>query len=88
MGFLGLDVMAIRHLSRQLDTQAAEVDTSIREMDQLIRTTEWYGTDSRRFLEQWESTHAAELRRAAGLLREASQLAARGASQQEQTSRG
>ena len=87
MGFAGLDVLAIRHLARQLDTQAGEVDSSVREVDQLIRATEWYGADSRRFLEQWETAHAAELRRAAGLLREASQLASRGASNQEQASR-
>lgn len=87
MGIFGLDVLAIRHLARQLDLQAGEVEAAARELTELIKSTEWYGVDSRRFLEQWEATRAPELRRAAGLLREASQLATRGASNQEQASR-
>ncbi|MEO8527524.1 MAG: hypothetical protein ABI435_00430 [Pseudolysinimonas sp.] len=88
MGFFGLDILAIRHLARQLDTQSKEVDVATRELTALIKSTEWYGADSRRFLEQWEATRVPELRRAAALLHEASQLATRGASNQEQVSRG
>jgi len=87
MGFFGLDVLAIRHLSRQLDVQSKEVDLAMRELTELIKSTEWYGVDSRRFTEQWEAIRVPELRRAAALLHEASQLAARGAANQEQASR-
>jgi hypothetical protein len=88
MGFLGLDVLAIRHLARQLDQQSKEVDGAIRELTELIKSTEWYGVDSRRFLEQWEANRVPELRRAAEQLAEASRLASHGASEQERVSRG
>jgi uncharacterized protein YukE len=87
MGFFGLDVLAIRHLARQLDQQSQEVEAAIRELTEVIKSTEWYGVDSNRFLEQWQATRVPELRRAANLLKEASQLATRGAAKQEQISR-
>lgn len=87
MGFLGLDVVAIRHLSRQLETQSREVEAASKEMTNLIANTEWFGLDSRRFSEAWEANRLPELREAAKLLSEASQLASSGATKQENVSR-
>ena len=88
MGFAGLDVEAIRHLARQLEIQSREVDTATRELTNLIASTDWFGADSRRFLDQWNSTRVPQLKRVSGLLQEASQLAARGSAKQDQASRG
>lgn len=88
MGFLGLDVVAIRHLARQLETQSREVDAATREMTNLIANTDWFGLDSRRFSEAWQANRVPELRQASKLLAEAAQLATRGASKQENVSRG
>lgn len=87
MGFIGLDILAIRHLARQLDTQAREVDLASRELTNLIANTDWFGIDSRRFTEAWHSTRIPELKRVSELLREASALASRGATKQEDASR-
>lgn len=88
MGFLGMDILAIQHLARQLDTQANEVERAVGDLTQLIQQTEWFGADSRRFQENWGSSQVPELRRAAGLLREASELARLGAKKQDEASRG
>lgn len=86
MGFLGLDLVAIRHLSRQLDTQAGEVELAVRELTSLISNTEWYGADQAAFMNDWTSVHAPSLRRASALLREASAAANQGAQAQERAS--
>ena len=88
MGFTGLDVVAIRHLARQLDIQSAEVERATRELTSLIQSTDWFGADSRRFLDQWQSSRVPELAVASRLLKDASHLAKRGADKQEEVSRG
>ncbi|MBU1250725.1 MAG: hypothetical protein KJ659_11240 [Actinobacteria bacterium] len=88
MPFIGLDVLAIRHLARQLDIQSAEVDQAANELTRLIESTDWFGADSRRFLEQWHATQVPQLKKSSALLKQASQLATRGATKQEDVSRG
>ena len=87
MGFMGLDIVAIRHLSRQLDIQSREVDGAMKEMTNLIAETAWFGADSQRFAEAWQANRVPELRNASRLLAEAPQLASRGAIKQENASR-
>ena len=87
MGFAGLDVEAIRHLARQLDIQSNEVRAASRELNQLVRSTEWFGADQRRFMSDWETTKLPALNRAATLLADASQIASQGAVEQERVSR-
>lgn len=86
MGFFGLDMIAIRHLSRQLETQADEVDSATRELAALIADTDWFGADQAAFMNDWNSVHAPGLRRAGALLREASAAANQGAQAQERAS--
>jgi hypothetical protein len=87
MGFFGLDLLAIQHLSRQLETQSREVTTAAAELTNLLNGTAWVGADRERFVQAWQSEHLPALRRSAGLLHEASQHAAQGAVAQEQASR-
>jgi hypothetical protein len=86
MGFYGLDVLAIRNLSRQLEIQAGEVEAATRELAALIAETAWFGADHVRFVNEWETTQAPSLKKAGSLLREASAIATRGAQDQERTS--
>jgi hypothetical protein len=87
MGIIGLDVIAIRHLSRQLDTQAREVETAAKELSSFIANTEWHGADRDAFERDWGSLHFPALRRSAGLLRDASAYAAQSATSQDEASR-
>ena len=86
MGFLGMDVVAIRHLARQLDTQASEAELAVRELTSVLAQTSWVGADRTRFTESWESQHAPAMRRTAQLLREAAELARNNANAQERKS--
>ena len=87
MGFLGLDVLAIQHLARQLDTQASEVASAVQELSAVVRSTAWQGNDRQRFVEQWDAIHAPELRRMQELLTEAARLARASATEQDRVSR-
>jgi len=86
--FIGLDVLAIRHLARQLDIQSSEVEQAANELTRLIESTDWFGADSRRFIDQWHATQMPQLRKSSELLKQASHLATRGANKQEDASRG
>jgi len=86
MGFMGMDVVAIRHLARQLEIQAGEADSATRELTNALGSTEWKGADQARFVEAWTSQHSPAMRRAAQLLQEAAEIARASATSQERTS--
>jgi uncharacterized protein YukE len=86
MGFVGLDVMAIRLLSRRLEEQAAEADKAATVLSAALDSVAWTGADQRRFAEEWASIHRPAITRTAELLREASAEASRNAVEQERTS--
>jgi hypothetical protein len=86
MGFMGMDVVAIRHLARQLEIQANEAESATRELTGALASTEWIGADQSRFADAWAAQHAPAMRRAAQLLQEAAEIARTSALQQERTS--
>ena len=79
MGFIGLDVLAVKALSRQLSGYAREVDALQKELTSLLQQTEWKGADQRRFAEEWGTTHRPGLVHGSELLDRASTLALDGA---------
>jgi len=87
MAFVGMNVQAIRTLARQFDEAAAEVRALERELTAGLRSTDWRGDDALAFEQRWQSQHARALGQAVDLMRSASALAYRNASQQEATSR-
>lgn len=87
MGFLGLDVLAVKALSRQLSDQARELEAMSKELTALLAQTEWTGADQRKFVDDWTSTHRMNLLRGRELLQNASEIALESARQQERTSR-
>jgi hypothetical protein len=87
MGFMGMDVVAIRHLARQLEIQSNEAESATKELTSALAATEWKGADQTRFVDAWNVQHAPAMRRAAQLLREAADIARASAAAQEQTSR-
>lgn len=87
MGFLGMDLLAVNALGRQLDRQAGEVAAITREIEALIEQTQWSGADRERFASDWASGTRPAMHRAADLLRDASRTAFDEAKRQEETSR-
>lgn len=86
MGFLGMDVLSIQHLSRQLTKQSSEVSAAVARIESLVDQVPWIGNDRDRFAQTWGVELAPKLRRAADLLREAAGEAQRGANEQERAS--
>ena len=88
MAFLGLDVIAIKLLSRQLDTQSKEIESMAKELSSALEGTAWIGPDQQKFLEEWNSTHRPNLIRGHVLLATTSRLANENAVAQERKSSG
>lgn len=57
MGFIGMDTLAIGHLSRQLSIQAGEVAAAARELSSLLSNTVWAGADRAAFQSEWATIH-------------------------------
>ncbi len=87
MGFVGLDVIAIQTLARNLTTQAADVRGLATDLNGAIANTAWFGQDQAAFLGDWQSNHQPALLRAAGLLEEAARIAQQSATNQDRVSR-
>jgi len=87
MGFAGMDIVAIGHLSRQLAIQAEEVQSAQREIDHLTRSTEWSGKDREDFLRGWDTELRVRMTHASQLLRDASNVAIQESRRQDDTSR-
>jgi len=88
LGFFGMDILAIEHLARQLDTQAQEMRSASREIEALLENTSWMGSDRERFTHDWASVISPLMRRASEMAREASLLASQESRRQNETSRG
>jgi uncharacterized protein YukE len=88
MSFVGLDVIAIRALSRQFEAYAQDIDALSRELTAALDTLEWFGEDQIQFAEEWNLVHRISLVRAAKTLNEASRLAHESAAVQAHASDG
>jgi hypothetical protein len=86
MSFLGLDVIAIKALARQLEASSSEVDVLSRELTAALGNVDWFGPDQRKFVSEWNSTHRASLQRVRELLATASNIALQNAKDQERKS--
>jgi hypothetical protein len=88
MSFLGLDVIAIKALARQLEASSSEVDVLSRELTAALGNVDWFGPDQQKFVSEWNSTHRATLQRVRELLATASNIALQNAKDQERKSTG
>jgi hypothetical protein len=75
VGFIGMDLVAIELLARQLDGNSDRVESFQRELTAALSATAWSGPDQAAFVEQWGVEFAPALRRSGDLLREAAKVA-------------
>jgi len=87
MGFLGMDLVAVRSLGRRLERQSEEVRAISNGIDALLHDVAWSGADRERFAAAWAGETMPAVRRAADLLSDASRTAFDEATRQEETSR-
>ena len=86
MAMIGMDVQQVRELATQFGAKADAINDIITEINGKLGSTEWKGTDSEQFRNDWNSNLTTQLRNVAQALRDAQQKATKNAQDQENTS--
>lgn len=86
MGAVGADVGALRSYARSLQQRAHIIEGELAQLDLVIQSLPWAGTDRARFLDEWQQIHQRNLLRLVLDLRSASTQCSRHADQQEAAS--
>jgi len=84
---VGMETEQVRQLARQLDGRADEIERMLRSTTARLSGLPWVGADRERFLNTWNSTHAAKLHAVAKGLRDAAERARFNAAEQDRVSR-
>jgi hypothetical protein len=82
----GMNVEQVRQLSQQLNQKASNIDQILSEVNSALQNTSWIGPDADSFKSKWQSEGVRQLTAAKQILTDASQAAARNASEQDTTS--
>lgn len=84
--FTGMDISAVRTLSRQLQVRADEIRTITQQLTGQLDSTPWRGADREQFHGEWTGQHTQALNTVVAGLEQASVNAQRNADEQEQAS--
>jgi uncharacterized phage infection (PIP) family protein YhgE len=84
--FTGMDINAVRTLSKQLQARADEIRTTTQQLTSQLESTPWIGPDRDQFHGDWTGQHTASLNAVVTGLEEASVRALQNATEQEQAS--
>lgn len=84
--FSGMDIPAVRTLSKQLKSRADEIQTISQQLTAQLDSTPWQGADRQQFHGEWNGRYRQALGTVVQGLEQASQIAQRNANEQEQAS--
>lgn len=84
--FTGMDIAAVRNLSKQLKRRAEEIDGIGTQLTAQLDSTPWVGPDRQQFHGDWNGRYRQALRTVVQGLEQASVSATRNANEQEQAS--
>ena len=84
--FTGMDIPAVRNLSKQLKSRADEIRTISQQLTTQLDSTPWKGPDREQFHGEWTGRYRQGLNTVVTGLEQASQTAQRNADEQEQAS--
>lgn len=84
--FTGMDIPAVRTLSKQLTVRADEIRTITQQLTGQLDSTPWVGPDREQFHAEWTGQYTQALTAVAGGLEQAAATAQRNADEQEQAS--
>lgn len=87
MNMSGMDVDDVRAIARVLDAKADDIENTLGRVGRELADVEWVGRDRNRFVDNWEGSHAVQLRGVVAGLREAASGARADAADQERKSR-
>ena len=84
--FSGMDIPAVRTLSKQLKSRAAEIQSISQQLTAQLDSTPWQGADRQQFHGEWNGRYRQALGTVVQGLEQAAQSAQRNANEQEQAS--
>lgn len=84
--FTGMDIPAVRTLSKQLKHRADEIQTISQQLTAQLDSTQWVGPDRQQFHSEWNGRYRQALRTVVQGLEQAAASAMRNANEQEQAS--
>lgn len=84
--FTGMDIPAVRNLSKQLKRRADEIESISQQLTGQLDATPWVGPDRQQFHSDWNGRYRQALRTVVQGLEQASVSANRNATEQEQAS--
>ena len=84
--FSGMDIPAVRTLSKQLKSRADEIQTISQQLTAQLDSTPWQGADRQQFHGEWNGRYRQALGTVVQGLEQASQVALKNANEQEQAS--
>jgi len=84
--FTGMDIPAVRNLSKQLKSRADEIQSISQQLTSQLDTTPWKGPDRQQFHGEWHGRYRQALHTVVQGLEQASLTAHRNAEEQEQAS--
>lgn len=84
--FTGMDIPAVRNLSKQLKSRAGEIQTISQQLTGQLNSTPWKGPDREQFHGDWNGQYRQALNTVVQGLEQASVRAMRNANEQEQAS--
>jgi uncharacterized protein YukE len=84
--FTGMDIPAVRNLSRQFQTRADEIRTLTQQLTGQLTSTPWIGADREQFHGEWTGQYTTALNNVVLGLENASAIALKNSNEQEQAS--
>lgn len=84
--FTGMDIAAVRTLSKQMKVRADEIRGISQQLTGQINSTPWIGPDREQFHGDWTGQYTAALNSVVNGLEQASMRALRNSNEQEQAS--
>jgi uncharacterized protein YukE len=84
--FTGMDIAAVRTLSKQMKARADEIRTITQQLTAQLDSTPWIGPDREQFHGDWTGQYTAALTNVVNGLEQASVRALRNSNEQEQAS--
>lgn len=84
--FTGMDIVAVRNLSKQLKRRADEIEGIGHQLTAQLDSTPWVGPDRQQFHSEWNGRYRQALRTVVQGLEHAAVSATRNANEQEQAS--
>jgi len=70
--FLGMNIEGVNQVAGSIEAQAVRIRGILKTLTATLESTPWIGADRDRFVQEWVSTHAPAIQKAAADMEQAS----------------